>query len=163
MSTATSGPGGSTAPGTAIGTEFQVTTTYSPRCCWGREDEDWDGLEVASDAAGNFMVVWNQNNYDVFGRVFDSTGVPAGPEFAIDTGGDVHYPQTGVAADGAGHFIVVWEGIHDEGIRGRRFDSSGTPVGAEFQVTRDYCLLSLGPKVSADGAGNFVVVWTDGY
>jgi hypothetical protein len=45
---------------------------------------------VAIDAAGDFVVVWESTDQDgsgrgVFGRQFDGSGVPRGPEFQVNT------------------------------------------------------------------------------
>src|SRR5262249_9561399 len=45
---------------------------------------------------------------------------------------------------------------------GQRYDSTGTPLGGEFQVNT-YTTSGQGrPAVAGDGAGNFVVVWESG-
>jgi hypothetical protein len=88
---------------------------------------------------------------------------PAGGEFRVNeqTAGSQYYP--GVAADAAGNFIVVWAGNAGGkaplDIFARRFDASGTPLGAEFQVNTYTTESQLFPAVTADAAGNFVVVW----
>ena len=45
---------------------------------------------VASDAAGNFVVVWDSADQDgsdvgVFGQRYASSGAPLGPEFRVNT------------------------------------------------------------------------------
>ena len=46
---------------------------------------------VASDGSGNFVVVWSSrggqdgDNAGIFGRRFNSAGVPLGPEFGVNT------------------------------------------------------------------------------
>src|SRR5262249_3511343 len=142
-------------------TEFQVnthTTHYQIRPA------------VAADGAGNFVVVWQSFAQDtplswgVFGQRYDSTGLPLGGEFEVNsyTTGDQGEPSVG--ADGAGNFVVVWDsGFQDGsylGVFGRRYDASGVPLGGEFQVNT-YTTGRQGPAaVAVDGAGNFVVVWT---
>jgi len=93
------------ADGTPIGDELQVNTYTT-------------GVQrrpaVASDAAGNFVVVWRAyGNLDgddsgVFGRGFASDGAPLGTEFQVNvhTAGDQRF-QT-IAANAGGEFIVAW-------------------------------------------------------
>ena len=133
-----------------------MTTSYSPGCCYTLR-EDWDGLEVASSSTGNFMVVWSVDGA-VVGRAFGSSGTPSSPEFQIDSG--ANYQEVGIAAAGADRFIVVWDENADP-ICGRRFDSAGAPVGTEFQVSESSTSYPYEPRVAADAAGNFVVVWTE--
>ena len=71
-------------------------------------------------------------------------------------------PDADIAADGAGRFIVVWEEDY-AGIHAARFDSAGTRVGGNFQVSAAPDPSQAKPSVAAGGAGNFVVVWGQGY
>ena len=62
---------------------------------------------------------------------------PNGGEFQVNSysTGSQSYPR--IATDGSGHFVVVWEGRGDgdtTGIFGRRYKSSGEPLGPEFRV-----------------------------
>jgi len=144
------------------GSEFQVNTyTY---------DLQRDGA-VASDGAGNFVVVWeggyNQDGsgIGVFGQRFDATGAPLGSEFQINTYTDDRQQNAAVAADTAGNFVVTWEsrflpGDNNYGIAARRFDATGAPLGTQFQVNTYTTTRQFEPAIAADGAGNFVVVWT---
>ena len=58
----------------------------------------------------------------------------------------------------------MWEGYFGQdgnqgGIFGQRYGSTGSPLGAEFRIN-SYTTHAQGmPSVSADAAGNFVVVW----
>jgi hypothetical protein len=154
------------ASGTALGGEFQVNTDTSQSLGYNGIDEDPDGIEVAANSAGTFMVVWQHyeedgDNFGISGRLFDATGAALTPDFQLNTytSGDQNYP--GIAADGLGRFIVSWGGDGPPGAGPllRRFDSSGTPLDAtEFRVpAAGYAV--YGGKVAADAAGEFVVVW----
>jgi hypothetical protein len=156
--------------GTPLGPEFQVNT-FTP--------SNQATPSVASDALGNFVVVWRSfaqdgSGYGVFGQRFASSGAPLGPEFRVNTFTTNHQGGSGlgatypsVAADSAGKFIVVWPSATQDGssggIFGQRFASSGTPLGPEFRVNtyttnnQDY------PFVAADLSGNFVVVWMSAF
>src|SRR5262245_3334709 len=88
----------------------------------------------------------------------------AGPEFQVNeytTGSQGAYPTVTMGANGG--FVIVWASPQDAdsslAIMGRRFDASGTALGGEFQIntyTTDFQYL---PRVAADAAGDFVVVW----
>jgi len=142
-----------------LGPEFRVNTyttdtQYSPA--------------VASDAAGNFIVVWTSlgqdgSSYGVFGQRYASSGTPLGAEFRVNayTTGAQGYPS--VAADPSGNFVVVWQSLGQDGsaygIFGQRYASSGAPQGPEFRVNTYTTSYQRGPSVAADSSGNFVVVW----
>jgi hypothetical protein len=88
---------------------------------------------------------------------------PNGSEFQVNTYSTSSQSYPRIAADGSGHYVVVWEGSGDgdtTGVFARRYKSSGEPLGAEFRVNDTYTAYFQGyPAVSADDAGNFVVVW----
>jgi hypothetical protein len=67
-----------------------------------------------------------------------------------------------VDADSDGNFVVVWGSPQDGaggGVFGQRYDSSGSPLGAEFRVNSYTTSEQQDPAVGADPSGNFVVVW----
>jgi hypothetical protein len=122
---------------------------------------------VAIDGAGNFVVVWESYAQDgsgegIVGRRFDSSGVPLGAEFQVNTVTTGDQFTAAVAATATGSFVVVWTGADADGsgIRGRRYDSTGAPVGGEFQVNSYTTNTQSGASVAADAAGNFVAMWT---
>ncbi len=106
---------------------------------------------VASDADGNFVVVWTDwVPYDpgaaygplIFGRLFGADGTPGGPPFQVSraTTGYVYERQPSVSADADGDFVVVWSEDREsfpegEVIQGRRFAADGTPSGDPFWVS----------------------------
>jgi hypothetical protein len=124
---------------------------------------------AASDASGNFVVVWdsgvNQDGsfWGVFGQRYDSSGAPLGPEFRVNTF-TLFAQDPSVASDDAGDFVVVWRSRFLDGsgygVLGQRFDSSGTPVGPEFRVNTYTTGDQYSPAVASDESGNFIVVWT---
>ena len=150
------------ASGSPLGGEFRVNTVTAGNQYYPH---------VASDAAGNFVVVWGSDDGDdtgVFAQRFASSGAPLGTEFRVNTfttgiqGRSVLAPS--VASDPGGNFVIVWGSDPQDGffagVFGQRFDSAGTPVGPEFRINTYTTNNQESPSVSADGAGNFVVVWT---
>jgi hypothetical protein len=83
--------------------------------------------EVASDAAGNFLVVWQEGDigWDIWGRLYHPDGSAYGPKVRLNqyTANDQTNPQ--VAAGPNGTFVVVWQSAGqdhgDDGIYGRVF------------------------------------------
>jgi hypothetical protein len=148
------------ANGGKLGTEFQANTYTT-----GFQS----GPSVASDASGNFVVVWN-NQPDlyfgvtsIYGQRFDSGGGPQGVEFRVSSSPPGHQLLPSVASDASGDFVVVWEIYYSEvgglGIYGRRFDSDGEAQGSDFLVNSNTTDLKQRASVASDPSGNFVVVW----
>jgi hypothetical protein len=137
-----------------VGSEFQVNslTTNTQRLA-----------AVAMDPSGSFVVVWSaydlQTHHDVWGRQFDASGNPIGPDFLVNAYTSGHQTDPSVASDAAGNFVVVWNSSSQGGI-GRRFDLTGTPDGPEFPLSTG---ATFRPKVAMDAAGAFMVVWRDSY
>ena len=144
--------------GAPLGAEFRVNTytSFNQRL-----------PAVASDASGNFVVVWRSgqdgSGYAVIGQRFASSGAPLGPEFRVNT----YTPSTqsfpAVAADTAGNFVVVWSSYNQDGslygVFGQRYASSGAPLGPEFPVNTFAPRSQQNPVLASDSSGNFVVVW----
>ncbi len=106
---------------------------------------------VAMTPAGDTMVIWERFG-DLKARVYDPAGTAVGPEFTIT--GSASHPEVSVA--GPSSFVVVWDS--GAGVTGRIFDATGTPTSAEFTTTST---TGYYPDVSADAAGNFVMVWKE--
>jgi hypothetical protein len=123
--------------------------------------------DVASDAVGNFVVVWSADDSAVgpgiIGQRFDPRGVRRGGEFRVNTytGGFASGPVVASAADG--RFVVAWNHYGQDGsgygVFAQRFDASGAPLGAEFRVNTYTTSTQALPAVASDEDGNFVVVW----
>jgi len=123
---------------------------------------------VGADSSGNFVVVWKSVAQEgafgpLMGQRFASSGAPLGTEFRVNTV-TTNGPRTPVvAADAAGNFLVVW--IADDGapgdvnLFGQRFAAAGAPLGPQFRVNTWTTFPQTEQAVTADSAGNFVVVW----
>ena len=145
--------------GAPLGPEFQVNTFTS---------SSQDYPDTAMDANGNAMVVWRSNfqdgsNRGVFGQRYDDTGTPDGPEFQVNTYTLGWQGSPSVAMDASGNAVVVWISEDQDGdnwgIFGQRYDSTGAPVGGEFQVNSYTTNEQTNPVVAMNPSGNFVVVW----
>jgi hypothetical protein len=159
------------AAGAPLGPEFQANTYTT-----GSQS----GTAVATDAAGNFVVVWMSENYQgadqdgsdsgIFAQRYDSAGGPFGPEFQVNTytTGYQYFPS--VSMDPSGGFVVAWQSgdYYNEpdgsgtGIVARRFASSGAPLGTEFQVNSYTTDDQRSPAVAVSPDGSFVIVWASG-
>jgi hypothetical protein len=146
--------------GNSLGGEFQInvyTTGYQHQ------------PSIASDAQGNFVVVWAgagaTDPYGIFGRRLDNEGHPQGAEFQVNATTAVYDLQPpSVAMDGVGNFVVVWDcatgnPYHSCGAYGQRFDAQGMRRGQEFRIGS---ASSHDPTVASDVGGDFVVVYGEG-
>jgi hypothetical protein len=162
------------ASGAAVGMQFQVNTYTSGFQFRGN-------VEVLSN--DGFLVTWDTDfsgagggdgsGTSVRAQLYDSSAVPVGEEFQVNsvTAGAQKWAEA--AADDGGAFVVVW---HSQGslgndnsgysVQGRRFDAAGDPVGEEFQINSYTTGHQILPTITRLGGGNFVVAWyayeTDG-
>jgi hypothetical protein len=142
--------------GCAVGDELQINSTANRFAA---------APAVATDAAGNLVVVWSGGNGDesassIFARRYDAAGV-GGPEIQISDSGIEADFAPAVATDADGGFVVVWQrgAFFISHVFGRRYDSDGTPVGDAFPVTGDPGYTNVAPTVAALPGGEFVVAW----
>ena len=147
--------------GVPQGPEFRVNA-YTP----GSQAD----ASVATDPAGNFVVVWTGSPdgslSGVFGQRYNSSGAPLGPEFRVNTYTSHIQIEPAVATDPAGDFVVAWsskgqEGEYAFGVFGQRYAAGGRPLGPEFRVNTYTTGNQRQPAIATDAAGNFVIVWTD--
>ena len=128
---------------------------------------------VASDAAGNFVVVWQSfgsagtdtNERSIHGQRYAANGTPQGGEFQVNTYTTGMQCCPSVALDSSGDFVVIWRSFGSSGtdtdrtsIQGQRYAANGTPQGGEFQVNTYTTNDQFRPSVSIDSVGDFVVV-----
>jgi hypothetical protein len=89
--------------------------------------------------------------------------VPVGSPFQVNTyiTGSQWRPR--VSMDAAGGFVVIWENFGQDdpnaGIFGRRFDPSGHPRGAEFQVNTYTTGSQRYGAAAMNVDGSFTIVW----
>jgi hypothetical protein len=123
--------------------------------------------DVASDPAGNFVVVWASSQEGdqsgIYAQRFSVTGATQGDEFQVNTYTTDEQDTAAVAMDAAGDFVVVWESDGQDGdgfgLYAQRYDAAGVPQGAEFQVNSHTTGHQAVAAVAMDAAGNFVVAW----
>jgi hypothetical protein len=148
------GPGG-----TPLGGEFRINSYTT-----GRQGSP----VVASNAAGDFVVIWesfgqDESTFGIYGQRYDATGTPLGDEFRVNSYTTDFQVTPAVAMDGGGRFVVAWRSdVQDAGgagVFGQRYDASGGPLGPEFRVNTYTTRYQGRPDVAMDQAGNFVVVW----
>lgn len=124
---------------------------------------------IASSTGGNYVVTWASQNQDgsgwgVYARLYKEDGTPLTDEFRVNTttAGDQIEPSVGM--DIFGNFIVTWTSSAQDaataGIYAQRYDSSGVPLGTEFQVNATSAGNQTASSVAMDGLNGFFVTWT---
>ncbi len=148
-----------------IGSEFQVNT-FTP----GYQNH----ADVAADAQGNFVAVWDGPATSsiartVFVQRFDRDGTALGTEYEVPTG-TCSPPRFAPAMcrDSAGRGVLAWSmgdgfGGPANGVFTQLFDSGGNLLGTEFQVNSQPPAGAhvSGVSIACGDAGDFVVVWSD--
>jgi Ca2+-binding RTX toxin-like protein len=152
--------------GSPLGSEFRVNRSTL---------QDQNNADVAIDANGNFIVVYesgyqdnrvngqDQNGTGIVAQRFNSAGALVGPEFLVNTTTRNDQTTPVVAINDQDDFVVAWVSNGQDGsglgVFGQRYNGAGQPVGIEFQVNQDTDGNQLNPSVAIDSNGNFVVAW----
>jgi hypothetical protein len=123
---------------------------------------------VAEDSSGDFVITWSSirdSGYEVLAQRFNSTGNPQGSNFRVnEESGNPEWQDVDVAMDAEGNFVIAWTDSRDGSldIFAQRYNSAGTPVGANFKVNTDGGPESQdSPAVAMNQAGDFVITWGD--
>jgi hypothetical protein len=141
----------------------------------GEENECPKRAPSISSAPGHGSVVaWRieaDTNNQVWARRYDPDGLPIGDPIPVETLSDGEprgTPDVSMAPDGS--FVVVWDfddpgpqhlGIPGEGVSGRRFDASGTPLGPEFVISSLTIVEApISGRVAQSADGSFLVTWS---
>jgi len=145
--------------GVPAGNEFLVNVAAIPSAN--------PSLAAASD--GSFLVAWSgrsltvsSNGWDVYARPFSSSGA-AGNVVQLNTYvfGNQYAPHlSAIGRD----YLAVWTSLGQdgsrEGVYGQYVHNDGSFVGNEFRVNTTTIGQQMQPAVAADGADQFLVVWT---
>lgn len=161
---------------TAVGGEILVNTTTASKQAtlevsfFGATAGDFGSpRSVASDPAGNFVVTWSSkdqdgNNWGIYAQRYNAAGVAQGSEFLVNTTTAKEQVQSSIAMDDDGNFVIAWSSKDQDGdgwdVYAQRFNASGARQGSEFRISTETSKDQLGPSVSMDASGNFVVTWS---
>jgi hypothetical protein len=148
--------------GVASGNNFQVTDNEGSVA-------EFSGPCISVDGSGNFIIVWGDErngNPDIYAQRYSNDGTVVGSNFKVnDDQGTTRQRGPTIAADNSGNFIITWHDERDsdaDDIYAQRYSSNGTAQGGNFKVNDDTNDASqLGPAISADNLGNFIITWDD--
>ena len=145
-----------------MGTEFQVNVVT----------EGWQFVpHVDTTPAGGFVVVWDTGGgylapfEQVYGRRYDTAGMPEGSEFALAQTLEGDGPDGArLSINDSGRTLVTWS--RDQGgdakydVFARAYGSDGMPLGSEFQVNTYTTDTQWAQSSTVLGDGTFIVTWT---
>jgi hypothetical protein len=128
---------------------------------------------VSCGNGSTFVVVWHTDlppaadRTDILAQRYSRLGRKVGQPFRINSNITGYQRNPSIAHDAKGNFVVAWQADLGtrEGIYGRRFNTSGTATGLDFEVVvdNDNATEPAYPRVDHIGkASNFVIVWQDG-
>ena len=149
----------------ALGGETRVNTSTSDNQIVSANTAQ----AIATDAVGNFIVVWMSNLqdgalYGVYAQRYNAAGVAQGSEFRVNTTTADNQINPAVAMDAAGNFVVTWSSNNQDGsgngVYAQRFNAAGVAQGAEFLVNTTTVGGQSGPAVAMATNGDFVIAWT---
>jgi hypothetical protein len=161
------------ASGAALGPAFQVNRAPTGVLAFDPGADEHARPDVASDAAGDFVAVWEAARqvsgggvvFDVYGRRFGADGSAGGTEFRVnDSAAAINFsaaPAVDAAPDGS--FAVAWTATPAANIRPgvylRRYDAAGT---AGYENGNENAS-QYDPDVALGDDGKMVVTWTGYY
>ncbi|WP_197440334.1 FG-GAP-like repeat-containing protein [Polystyrenella longa] len=148
------------ADGSKVGGPFLVSTTT---------EGDQLHPSVAMQDNGKFVIVWQSNsdlgagtNWDIHAQRYLASGLLDGSEVVINSELTSNQSLADVVYLTNGNFVATWTGNGSgdaNGVFARIFDTSGNPLGTEFQVNETTTGAQVNPSLTSDSAGGFAVVW----
>ena len=122
-------------------------------------------INIAMNSSGHFVVVWDdyrEGTADVYAQRFNSDCVPQGDNFRANQIWFSAQKMPSCGIDDAGNFVIVWmDSLSGKWeIFGQKYNADGTPDEGNFQIN-DIELEHLLPSVAMNGAGDFIVAWTE--
>jgi hypothetical protein len=139
--------------------EFQVNTHVA---------NDQRIPEVASDAHGNSVIIWQSRNQDapswgVHAQRFDAQAGALGEEFRVNVFNQGQQDGQHVRMLADGRFVVVWNGrdrdFERAVIQMRRFRADGQPEGGDRRLSNAIDDLQILPRLGLLEDGALVVGW----
>ncbi|HET9211745.1 MAG TPA: hypothetical protein VFR03_15160 [Thermoanaerobaculia bacterium] len=121
---------------------------------------------VAANAAGAFMVVWSDSQFQARharARLVGSGGQPLGGVIELAAGNDAGFPflsPPDVTADPAGGFLAAWieyGGLGDTVLAAQRFDAQGGRLGGPAELSAQNS--TEPPRLAAFPGGGFLAAW----
>ena len=124
--------------------------------------------DIAMDAAGNFVIVWQSwdqdgDGYGIYAQRYSQTGQPLTSDFQVNLFQESDQMQPAIAMDSQGYFVITWTSYGQDGsetgIFARRFDPFGSSLSNEIPVNFSTAGWQEWPDIIMDDMGNFIICW----
>jgi hypothetical protein len=145
--------------GSLVGGETQVNTTQTAFSGWTEPS-----VTATALSDGGYVVAWVSDE-EIFAQRFSSDGSMVGGETRVITtnpGSGQDYPAMTALSDGG--YVVTWmthgQNYQGVGIFAQRFNSAGSLVGGETQVSSTTENGPFYPAITSLSDGGYVVTWT---
>ncbi|MDB5987018.1 MAG: hypothetical protein JWR16_2071 [Nevskia sp.] len=131
---------------------------------------DQQAPAIASDGAGNYLVVWQSDGEDgslagIYAQRYAANGTRLGGEFRVNSYTTNMQILPAVAMNAAGAFVIVWDSVGQNGnglgVYGQRYAANGAPLGGEFKLNTSTNDMSTQIGIAIDASGNFAVAWPE--
>ena len=130
-------------------------------------------LKHAVSNNGDYALVWalwstedgnsEVESKDIFAQVYDATNNPTSQVVQLNTYKSGNQAQPRITALENGTFVAVWESYAQDGslfgAYGQIFDTTGTLIGNEFQISNETLGSQHDPNVIGLKSGNFLVAF----
>lgn len=141
--------------GGPIGSEFRVNSDFTA----------FQALPAVTGLLrGGFVTVWQgsqSGNRDIYGRIYNLTNMPIGPEFRCNTNLTDNQEFPAVISLLGGEFVTVWRGNQTGSfdIYAQVFNETGGSIGSEFRCNTNMTGDQDLPGVAGLIGGGFTIVW----
>lgn len=125
---------------------------------------------AATDANGNYIVVWassgqDGSGYGIYAQRYDAGGNPLSGEFRVNTFTAGAQGSPSVAMSSTGDFVVTWDSANEDGngygVYAHRYNAAGAAQGGEFKVNTTTTGDQGDPRIAISASGAFVITWND--
>jgi hypothetical protein len=124
---------------------------------------------ISMGREGHFVVTWDGDpklagQDDIHARMFEPNGNAISEQFIVNTTIEGPQQDPKVAMNNRRQFIVVWDikidpDINEREIFAQRCDSTGKPIGDEFQINTYFEGDQKRPSVAMGEGRNFITAW----
>ncbi|MBN1350583.1 T9SS type A sorting domain-containing protein [candidate division KSB1 bacterium] len=120
------------ANGTPMGSSFKVNDDVAGRT------QIYPAIAMNGD--GSFIICWSEGDSVIYAQRYNSNATPLGANIRVNNSASWSRSSPDICMNEDGSFIIAWRDNRNAGVSyiyARRFSSSGTALGGDFQVNWD--------------------------
>ncbi|MDD2890752.1 MAG: T9SS type A sorting domain-containing protein [bacterium] len=148
---------------TQIGLNFKVNNDEG-----GLSLQHWGQSKpvIATSESQGFIIVWEDwrnGEPDIFCQLYDKKCNAHKGNVKVNDDAGTKEQRSPKIAMSSSKSIIVWEDYRNgcADVYGQIYDSTNTPIGANFKINKDTSNKNLFPSVAILSEGIFMVVWED--